>query len=153
MKKLSLNIEINLEPIVKAIEGSKTLDDNELLFAQLSAIEFDKEQINLLQESFDKVYKEIKQVINDKAKALYGPKWSAIQGKNYKITRSLTGSVYQIIDLDKIPEDLLKVEMTVESKLVEDYIKSNSKLPEGLGYNPNRNESLRIKVNPNDDKT
>lgn len=146
MKNLELTIKVDLEAITKAVEESKTLEDNELLFAKLSAFAFDKKQVEAFNDAFEQVERMVKQVINDKAKALYGPNWTAIKGQNYKITRSLTGSVYQILDLEKVPEDILKVKMDIDSKKVNDYVKANSKLPEGLTVNPNRNESLRIMV-------
>lgn len=146
-KPLELTLKVDLEAITKAVEASKTLDDNELLFAKLSAFALDKKQVDAFNEAFEGIERMVKRVINDKAKALYGPNWTAIKGSNYKITRSLTGSVYQILELEKVPEDLLKVKIEVESKKVEDFVKANSKLPEGLTYNPSRNESLRITVN------
>lgn len=152
MKNLKLSIEIDLEAITKAVEDSKTLEDNELLFGKLSAFAFDKKQVEVFNEAFENVERMVKQVINDKAKALYGSNWTAIKGSNYKITRSLTGSVYQILDVDKVPEDILKVKIDIDSKKVNDYVKANSKLPEGLTVNPNRSESIRLSVTPNDNK-
>lgn len=150
MKNLELTIKVDLEAITKAVEESKTLEDNELLFAKLSSFAFEKKQVEAFNDAFEQVERMVKQVINDKAKALYGPNWMAIKGQNYKITRSLTGSVYQILDLEKVPEDILKVKMDIDSDKVKDYVKANSKLPEGLTVNPNRSESLRITVTPSE---
>lgn len=150
MKNLELTIKVDLEAITKAVEDSKNLEDNELLFGKLSAFAFEKKQVEAFNEAFENVERMVKQVINDKAKALYGANWTAIKGSNYKITRSLTGSVYQIIDLEKVPENILKVKMDIDSKKVNDYVKANSKLPDGLTVNPNRSESVRITVVPNE---
>lgn len=151
MKSLKLNISINLESITKAVEESKTLDDNELLFAQLSSFALDRKQVDAFNEAFEEVERMVKQVINDKAKALYGSHWKAISGTGYKITRSNTGSTYEISEPEKVEDSFLKVKFSVNSREVENYIKANSKLPEGLIYNPNRSESIRIKIE-NDDK-
>lgn len=150
MKNLELTIKVDLEAITKAVEESKTLEDNELLFAKLSSFAFEKKQVEAFNDAFEQAERMVKQVINDKAKALYGPNWTAIKGSNYKITRNLTGSVYQILDLEKVPEDILKVKMDIDNDKVKDYVKANSKLPEGLTVNPNRSESLRITVTPSE---
>ena len=145
--KLELKLSIDLEAIIKAVEDSKTLEDNELVFAKLSQFAFDRKQVDAFNDAFEEVERMVKQVINDKAKALYGPEWKAIAGKGYKISRSPTGSMYEISDPSKVDDKFLKVKLSTDSKAVDEFIKANSKLPEGLIYAPNRGESIRIKIN------
>jgi len=77
-------------------------------------------------------------------KALYGPQWQAIKGEGYKITRSYTGSIYEVTG-EPAPE-LIEIKKSIKSKLVDEYVKAEGKLPEGIGYNPNRGEAIRITV-------
>lgn len=148
MKKLELNLSIDLETITKAVEDSKTLEDNELIFAKLSQIAFNKKQITALLETFDEVERTVKQVINDKAKALYGPNWKIVKGHGYSITKSPTGSVYQISGEPK-PE-FVEIKLSPKTEAIEEFIKANSTLPEGIAVNPTRNESIRIMVKPSE---
>lgn len=150
MKKLELSISVDLEAITKAVEESKTLEDNDKLFGQLASFAFDKQQVAIFNDAFEKIEREVKQVINDKAKSLYGADWKAIKGTGYKISRSMTGSIYEITGEPK-PE-FVDIKITPKTKTIEDFIKAKSTLPDGIAYNPNRNESIRISVTPNDDK-
>ena len=92
----------------------------------------------------DKLELEIKAEINAKAKALYGPNWKAIKGDGYKITRSSTGSIYEITG-EPAPE-LVEIKRSLKSKLVDEYVKAKGQLPEGVGYNPIRGQAIRITV-------
>ena len=145
MKKLDLNLSIDVESIVKSIAESKTLEDNELIFAKLSQIAFDKAQIAVFLDTFEKIEREVKQAVNDKAKSLYGTEWTAVKGQGYKITRSFTGSVYEIVG--EPDSEFLDIKISPKSKAIEVFVKAKSTLPKGITYNPNRGESIRITVN------
>lgn len=148
-KKLELNISIDVDAITKAVKASKTLEDNELIFAKLSAIAFDKAQVAAFTDAFEKIEREVKQIINDKAKVLYGPEWTAVKGTGYKISRSLTGSVYEISGEPK--SEFLDIKIAPKTKAIDNFIKAKSTLPDGIAYNPNRSDSIRITVKPQDD--
>mgnify|MGYP001613831070 CR=1 FL=1 len=147
MKPLELSLLIDLEGITKAVENSKNLNDNELVFANLSKIAFDRKQLDALNDAFEEVERMVKQAISSKAKALYGDDWQVIKGDGYKIGRSFTGSVYELIDPDKVDPAYLKVKFTPDTKAIEIYRETNDKLPDGVTINEQRNESIRIAVN------
>jgi hypothetical protein len=146
MSKIELHISIDVDRIEKTIRKSKDLQLDEQVFHELSWLMDNKKAVDELNDQWEAVEKTIKQALNDKAKALLGPQWKALDGDGFSLRRSLTGAIYQIADAEKIPEALLDVKLTVKSKEVENYIKANSKLPDGLSYNPNRNEQIAIKL-------
>ena len=141
-----INIRIDEDRILKTIRKSKDLSTDEAVFSELAWIMDNKRVIDQMNEVWEDLERKVKQALNDKAKSLLGKDWSALDGDGFSLRRSLTGSVYTLTDPDKVPEELLDVKITVKSKEVDNYIKSNSKLPDGLSYNPKRNESIRIKL-------
>jgi hypothetical protein len=141
---IDLHYQVDYNAIVNLISKAKELDDNDKLFARLAEIERIKQDFKHVQALLDEIELGIKGEINAKAKALYGPVWQAIKGDGYKITRSYTGSIYEIAG-EPAPE-LIEVKQTVKSKLVDEYVKAKGTLPEGIGYNPNRGEAIRITV-------
>lgn len=143
---ITLNIEIDDERIKEVIEQSKDLGKDEKVFKMLSDLMSHKKMVDDMNDLWGSIERDIKQALNDKAKDLLGKDWTALDGQGFSLRRSLTGSVYTLTDPDKVPEELLDVKITVKSKEVDNYIKANSKLPDGLSYNPNRNESIRIKL-------
>lgn len=146
---VNIALDIDLNPLYKAIETSGDLNDNDKMFRVLSMVADAKQ---LLEDELDKILKLedlTKRTINARAKALYGTEWSVIAGHGYKINRTLTGSVYSVDDAIKtedLPSELLKVKIELNSKAVDKYIKENSELPDGVAYNPVRGESIRIKL-------
>ena len=141
-----IEIRVDEDRIEKIIRKSKDLQTDEAVFHELAWIMELKDSVDQMNEVWEGVERKIKQALNDKAKELLGKDWSALDGDEFSLRRSLTGSVYTLTDPDKVPDDLLDVKITVKSKEVDNYIKANSKLPDGLTYNPNRNESIRIKL-------
>lgn len=144
MSKIELHIIINADKIERTIRKSKDLQADEEIFHELSWLMSNKKAVDNLVDEWEALERTIKQALNDKAKSLLGPNWKALDGDGFKLRRSMTGSIYQISEPDKVPDNLLEVKLSVKAKEVENYIKANSKLPEGLTYNPNRNEQLRI---------
>ena len=144
--KLELQVTLDIGQIRKTIEASKNLQEDHEVFKSLSSLMEVKRLVSELNEVWDQAEREIKQAINDKAKALYGTQWRAIDGDGFKVTRSMSGSVYQIIDPDKVPEEMLEIKVGVKTKAVDNFIKEKSTLPEGIAYNPDRNEQLRINL-------
>lgn len=146
MSKIELRISIDVEEIEQTIAKSKDLANDEQGFLAISELMKAKEQLDNVNAQWDEVERTIKEALNRKAKALLGKEWTALNGQGFQLRRSLTGTVYQLTDPFKVPKELLEEKITVDTKAVSDYIKANSKLPEGLSYNPNRNESIRIKL-------
>jgi hypothetical protein len=141
-----LHISIDGDRIEKVIQDSKDLPADEKVFKELAWLTENKKAINELLDEWEALDRQVKQALNDKAKTLLGPEWKALDGNGFSLRRSLTGSIYQLTDPEKVPDKLLEVKLTVKSKEVENYIKANSKLPDGLSYNPNRNEQIAIKL-------
>ncbi len=143
---IELSIKIDDERIEKVIRESKDLQVDEAVFHELSWLMDNRKQIDQMNDEWEALERKIKEALNDKAKALLGKDWSALDGDGFSLRRSLTGSVYQLVDPEAAPKEVLDVKIGVNSKAVTDYVKANSKLPDGLAYNPNRNESIRIKL-------
>lgn len=102
---------------------------------------------NSIKEALDEVdglEREVKSLINDRAKKDYGNDWQAIKGDNFKITRSKTGSMYLING--KPNSKFVVVKSTVNSDAVNEFVENNERLPKGIEINDQRGESLRITV-------
>jgi hypothetical protein len=141
---IDLHDKLDDQAIKSLISEASELENNDELFGHLAEIARIKQDFKDVTEVLDRLELEIKQEINEKAKALYGPQWQAIKGDGYKITRSYTGSIYEVTG-EPAPE-LIEVTKSIKSKLVEEYVKAKGTLPEGIGYNPNRGEAIRITV-------
>lgn len=137
-------VEIDVDQVISQIDKAKELENNSELFTTLASLSATKKMIDEAYDKYVEVEQNIKQAINDKAKSVYGVKWEAIAGEGYKITRSLTGSVYELTD--RVQSKFVVVKKTPNTKEINAYIKAKSKLPAGVEYNPNRGESLRITV-------
>lgn len=146
MNKITISLEINVDELKSEIENADSLNDNQKVFKQLALVGIAKKQVEDALELVKQVESQAKLLIDDKAKALYGVNWSAIAGQGYKVTKSLTGTVYEIGDPEKAKE-YIKVEVKPDSDKIKDYIKSHSSLPDGIDYNPNRGSSIKITVN------
>jgi hypothetical protein len=141
---IDLHYKLDDQAIKNLISEAADLENNDELFGHLAEIARIMQDFHDVQDLLDKLHLDIKTEINDKAKALYGPQWQAIKGDGYKITRSHTGSIYEIAG-EPAPE-LIEVKQSIRSKLVDEYVKAKGTLPEGIGYNPNRGEAIRITV-------
>ena len=145
-EKVELHKVIDADSIEKTIRKSKDLQNDESVFSDLAWLMDNKRMVDNLLDEWEDLERKIKQALNDKAKGLLGPNWKALDGDGFKLRRSLTGSVYEMSEPDKVDDEFVEVKLSVKTKEVETNIKENSKLPEGLSYNPKRNESIRISI-------
>ena len=141
---IDLHYKRDDQAVKNLISEAAELENNAELFGRLAEIARIKADFRDVEEQLDNLELDIKAEINDKAKALLGPQWQAIKGDGYKITRSHTGSIYEVTG-EPAPE-LVEVKKSIKTKLVDEYIKAKGTLPEGIGYNPNRGEAIRISV-------
>lgn len=144
---IKIEVELDIDDLKDFIENSKDLNDNKELFSYLSKIEVTKKKIEDILDQVKKVHDEAKGLINSKGNALYGESWGAIKGNGYKISKSPTGSVFSITG--KVMSKFKVVKESIDTKVVETYIKDKGKLPSGVDYNPTRGHSIRITVHDN----
>lgn len=144
---IKIELEIDLEALKGVVEEAKDLNDNQELFSQLVEVYRVKSEIGNILDQLTSIETEAKGLIKAKADALYGSEWTAIKGEGYKITRSATGSVFNILPDAKPPKEFLVIKEAVDSKKVEEFIKEKGKLPKGLEYNPSRGSSIRVTIN------
>jgi hypothetical protein len=138
-------LEIDIDTLRQALESAPKLDDESAVFEQLSLVARSKSLINDALEQVERIEQLAKQIINSKAKELYGRDWVVIKGDGYKINRVLGGAVYEINGIPK--KDFIVVKESPDTKKIEIYREINSKLPDGISLNEHRSESIRIKVN------
>lgn len=144
---IKLELEIDIDELKETINNAVDLNDNEEVFNSLVQFARAKKQINALYDELIGIEDTAKSLIKSKASALYGNNWQAIKGRGYKISRSQTGPVFNIDG--KPPKQFVVIKESLDSKLVENYIKETGKLPKGISYNPSRGSSLRITVDEN----
>lgn len=143
--KVRIEAEFDLEALKASIENVKDFDKAEDFFAQLSEVQRVKTEINDVLDIMKSVEAEAKGLVNAKAKALYGDEWSAIKGHGFKITRSHTGAVFTITGRPNAR--FVETKKSVKSDEVKEYIvEHDGQLPSGIEYNPDRGESIKIKV-------
>lgn len=147
---IKLELEINIEELKEVVEKVKDLNDSKELFNSLAEVYRAKKQIGDLMDELISIETEAKGLIKAKADALYGHSWSAIKGDGYKITKSYTGAVYNIMPDQKVKKDFLIIKEYLDSKLIEAHLKETGKLPKGIEYNPSRGSSIRVSVQSND---
>lgn len=140
---------VDTEMVSTIIQQSKDLQGTDV-FEKLSQFQEVKNSLGDAADTLKSLEAEVKSLINSKAKALFGVEWKAIAGHGFKITRSGTGSVYESPEIDKVDKNFVEVKKSLNSKAVDEFIKENSKLPNGIMYNPRRGEQIRITVNGND---
>lgn len=145
--KLDINTTLDLDPFLTKIKYAKNLEDKEF-FGELAKIQSVKDELKDIQEAVEDVERQVKQAINDRAKALYGDNWQAIKGEGFKISRSMTGAVYSVTD--KADDKFIQLSVRPDTKAIDSYIETKGELPGGVDFNPKRNESLRITVAKND---
>jgi hypothetical protein len=141
---IDIELKVDIKKLRETIESALDLNDNQQLFEQLIEFERVKKQVADIVDSIKSIEVDAKGLIASKANALYTDKWEAIKGKHYKITKSPTGSVFII---DGEPEnEFVVIKKSLDTKLVNNYIKDNGKLPSGVQYNDARGTSIRINV-------
>lgn len=141
---ITLNYEINDEELSKSINEAIKLDNNEEMFDRLCEVKRAKLE---LEEALDKIEKlEIiaKGLINSKANELYSTDWQTITGKNYKITKSSTGSIYIRNPDIKVNKKFIELKESLLTKIIDLEIETTGKLPKGIEINPSRGSSIRI---------
>ncbi len=149
--QIDIELHIDIESLRETIESALDLNDNQLLFEKLIEFESAKKKINEALDLIKSIEADAKGLILSKANALYTDKWEAIKGKNYKITKSSTGSVFNVTD--EADEEFVVLKKTANTKVINQYIKDNGKLPKGLTYNESRGVSLRITVHEDEENT
>ena len=157
--KLTIQIDLDVQPVLDTIAKAKSLENNNDLFNGLAPIITEKKKLEDALEQVEAVERQVKQTINDRAKAIMGPDWAAIKGTNYKFTRSFTGSVYELVPiLDEDTGEVIKeadpefVKITVapNTEAITKFREANSALPECVAINESRGESIRLTVQTND---
>lgn len=146
---VKIDVTIDLKTIRETIDEALDLNDNEELFNKLVDFARTKKILKDAQEQIESVEADVKGLIKAKANALYGNEWEALKGDNYKITKSPTGAVFAING--KVKKQFLVVKESVDTKLVNKFIKEEGKLPAGIDYNPERGSSIRITVHEDED--
>lgn len=149
--EIDINIKVNLKDIRETIESALTLEDNQEIFNKLIEFERTKKKISDYLDLIKSIESDVKGIINSKANQLYTEKWECIKGENYKITKSMTGSVYNIDETEDVSEDFIIVKKSIDTKVVNQYIKDNGALPKGVKYNEQRGTSIRLTVHDNED--
>lgn len=145
---IDIELKVDIKSIRETIENALELNDNQQLFEKIVEFEIVKKQANDLLDTIESIEADVKGLINSKANALYTDKWEAIRGKNYKITKSQTGSVF-VIDGEP-SEEFVVIKKSLDTKLVNNFIKETGKLPSGVQYNEGRGSSIRIRASEDD---
>lgn len=148
---IDIELKVDIKSIRETIENALELNDNQQLFEKLIEFESAKKKINDALDLIKSIETDAKGLIISKANTLYTDKWEAIKGKNYKITKSSTGSVFNVTD--EAPDEFVVIKRTANTKVINQYIKDNGKLPKGLEYNESRGVSLRITVHEDEENT
>lgn len=141
---MTVNYTLKPEELTKSIQEAFTLENNEELFGKLADVFKAKKDLKDLLDQIEKIESEAKNAINSKARALYGPNWTAIKGKGYKITRSKAGAVYTRLEGAKIGKRFIKVIESLNTEAIDEELEKTGKLPKGLDFNPNRSEVIRV---------
>lgn len=141
---IEIKFTVSKSATLEAIADATSLQDDNEVFKSLSVLADIKDDLKSIEAPINELYGAVLQAISKKAQELYGNDWKVIKGDNYSISRSYSGAVYQITD--DTPEQFIRLERKPNTDEIENYIKDNSKLPEGVDYNPDRNESIRIKL-------
>lgn len=94
--KTTISVSFNFALFEEKLKNIKDFENDEQLFQELAGIASCKREIDEFLDQFSNLERSIKQAINNKAKASFGDKWAAIRGNGYKITRSMSGNVYDV---------------------------------------------------------
>ncbi len=139
---MKLEFEFDKEKLFAGIKNATDLDNDNSVFEALALLADIKKQFNDVYDEVSKLDTEVKQAINDRAKAVIGVDWQAIAGDKYKITKSKAGAVYEINGKPK--DDFVTVKFSVNTKAVDNEFQSTGKLPSGIAVNEHRSESIRV---------
>ncbi len=142
--QVNIELQIDIENLRETIESALDLNDNQLLFEKLIEFESAKKKINNAFDLIKSIEADVKGLILSKANALYTDKWEVIAGSHYKITKSPTNNVFNVTD--EADNEYIVVKKTANTKVINQYIKDNGKLPKGIDYNMERGTSIRINV-------
>src|SRR3990167_6283768 len=134
--KTVIEAEFDLEELKEQIDSAKDIKDNESFFSQLSEVARVKKELNDLLDRIMTAESEAKNMINAKAKALYGDNWQVIKGEKFKITRSKTGDMYLISGTPGL--EFVKTKVSADSKAIDAFVEQNEKLPDGIELNDKR---------------
>lgn len=138
---------INLDQLKVIVDKSTKLEDDAKFFEALSAMTFAKKAVLDTLEQVESLETEAKGLINAKAKALYGNDWQVIAGEHFKISRSPTGQLYELVSPDEVQPEFLKVKFAPNAKAIDDFREANdNKLPTGVAINEHRGETIKITV-------
>lgn len=148
VKPSSIKIElvVDIETLKDVIDESKELNDNQEMFDKLVEVYRVKKQVGDILDQIISIETDVKGWIKSKANALYGNEWRAIKGNGYKISKSPTGSVFNIIPDSEPPKEFVVVKESLDTALVENFIRETGKLPKGIEYNVSRGSSIRVSV-------
>lgn len=141
---IDIELKVDIKSIRETIENALELNDNQQLFEKIVEFEIVKKQANDLLDTVKSIEADVKGLINSKANALYTDKWEVIAGRNYKIIKSPTNNVFNITDT--VEAEFVVVKKTANTKIINQYIKDNGKLPKGVEYNMERGTSIRINI-------
>jgi hypothetical protein len=141
---IEISFSVSKSATLDAINKATDLQNDSDVFRSLSVLAEIKDDIKEIETPINELYKQVIQAISKKAQELYGKDWKVIKGNDYSISRSYSGAVYQITD--DTPDQFIKIERKPNTDEIENYIKENSKLPDGVDYNPDRSESIRVKL-------
>jgi len=143
---ISLNYEINEEELAQSVNDSADLENNEQMFEQLTSVTKAKTDLKDALEKIENIEIIAKGLINSKAKQLYGKDWQTIVGVGYKVTRSVTGSVYVRNPDIPVNKKFIELKESILTKVVDAEVEKTGIVPKGIEVNPNRNESIRINL-------
>ena len=138
---------LDLDKLKEIIDKAKDFETDEEFFKALASISAAKGIVADALEIVELFEQNAKSLINARAKALYGPDWQVIKSEHFKISRSFTGQLYEIVDDDKVDPDFLKVKLAPNAKEIETFRETHeNKLPDGIAINEHRGESIRVKI-------
>ena len=137
-------LEIDIEKLQSLLDSAQDLEGKHF-FEQLTKLSEAKKKASEALEEVERYESQAKSMINSKAKELYGTDWIVIKGSKFKISRSFTGALYEILAPDSVRSEFVKVKLSPNSRTIESFREKNSSLPDGIGMNDKRGESIRIK--------
>ena len=154
MPGVTIHATFDQEALNVVVDSAKDLNDNPVIFKELSRIATVKRQLEEALAQVSQVESDAKKVIADKA-SQSDPNWKVIVGPGYKINRKKTGAVYVVTDEAKAQaffKPPTPPKPSLDTDKIKDYIETESKLPDGIEKNPKRGESITMTVDPEDEK-
>lgn len=140
-------LNLDLSKFKEVIDRIKEVKTDEQFFMGLSSIAIAKNLLKDALETVEGYEAEAKGLIKAKATALYGPDWKVIEAERFKIVRSFSGQLYEIVDEDNLDPDMVRVKFMPNSKNIETYREANDNtLPAGIAINEHRTEVIKVSV-------